>query len=109
VVDHRIYLDGQPATAQNAFLTGYRWENRFHLLAREDWINPVLSVEFENINGAEKSLLEVAGHDGSDDLATPNAEARREKQREIETKSACHMRLRKFGRTVHNLLGGGRP
>jgi hypothetical protein len=77
-----IYLDGQATTGQNAFLTGYR----FHLLAREHWINPVLYVEFENISGADKSLLEVVGHDGSDDLATPNAEARHEKQREIETK-----------------------
>jgi hypothetical protein len=55
-------------------------------LPREHWINPVLYVEFENINGADKSLLEVVGHDGKEDIATPNAEARLEKKREIEAK-----------------------
>jgi hypothetical protein len=46
----------------------------------------VLYVEFENINGADKTLLEIVNHDGQDDLAVPNAEARREKKREIEAK-----------------------
>jgi hypothetical protein len=46
----------------------------------------VLYVEFENINGADKSLLEVVGTDGEDDLTGPNAEARAEKKREIEVK-----------------------
>jgi hypothetical protein len=45
-----------------------------------------LYVEFENINGADKGLLEVVGHDGADDLAQPNAEARLEKKRELEAK-----------------------
>src|SRR5271166_2524006 len=54
-----VYLDGQATFGQSSFFTGYRWENRFRLLAREHWINPVLYVEFENINGADKSLLEV--------------------------------------------------
>ena len=46
----------------------------------------MLYVEFENINGADKSLLEIVNHDGKDDLAAPNEEARREKQREVEAK-----------------------
>jgi hypothetical protein len=46
----------------------------------------VLYVEFENINGADKSLLEVVGHDGADDLTGSNVDSQREKQREIETK-----------------------
>lgn len=81
-----VYLDGQATSAQSAFFTGYRWENRVRLLPREHWINPVLYVEFENINGADKSLLEVVGHDGIDDLAAPNSDARTEKQRELESK-----------------------
>lgn len=81
-----LYLDGQATAGESTIFTGYRWENRFRLLQREHWINPVLYVEFENINGADKTLLEVVGHDGKDDLAAPNAEARAEKQREIETK-----------------------
>jgi len=80
------YLDGQATSGDSALFTGYRWENRFRLLSREHWINPVLYVEFENINGADKSLLEIVGHDGKDDLIDPNVEARREKQREIEAK-----------------------
>jgi len=81
-----LYLDAQGTSGQSALFTGYRWENRFRLLLREHWINPVLYVEFENINGADKTMLEVVGHDSRHDLATPNSEARIDKQREIETK-----------------------
>jgi hypothetical protein len=81
-----FYLDGQTTGGQGALFTGYRWENRFRPLAREHWINPVLYVEFENLNGADKSLLEIVGHDGAGDLAAPNAEGRIEKEREIEAR-----------------------
>jgi hypothetical protein len=81
-----VYLDGQARGGDGTLFTGYRWENRFRLLPREHWINPVLYVEFENINGADRALLEVVGTDGEDDLAGPNAEARGEKKREIEVK-----------------------
>ena len=81
-----VYLDGQAMGGESALFTGYRWENRFRLLPREHWINPVLYVEFENINGADKGLLEVVGHDGKEDIAAPNAEARLEKKREMEAK-----------------------
>ena len=81
-----LYLDGQTTFGESSFFTGYRWENRFRLLAREHWINPVLYFEFENINGADKGLLGIVGHDGKDDIATPNDEGRLEKKREIEAK-----------------------
>jgi hypothetical protein len=81
-----FYLDGQATARDSTLFTGYRWENRFRLLQHEYWINPVLYLEFENINGADKSLLEVVGHDGKDDLAVSNSDARLEKQREIEAK-----------------------
>ncbi len=81
-----IYLDGQSTAAQSTLLTGFRWENRFRLLLHEHWINPVLYVEFEDLNGADKSLLEVVNHDSRDDLIAPNHEARSEKEREIEAK-----------------------
>lgn len=81
-----LYLDGQTTRNDSSLFTGYRWENRFRLLPREHWINPVLYVEFENINGADKSLLEVVGTDGKDDLTGLNAESRVEKKREIEAK-----------------------
>jgi len=81
-----VYFDGQATRGDSALFTGYRWENRFRLLPREHWINPVFYVEFENINGADESLLAVVNHDGKDDLSGPNGEARLEKKREIEAK-----------------------
>jgi hypothetical protein len=81
-----FYLDGQATFGESTLFTGYRWENRFRVLPHEHWINPVLYVEFENINGADKGLLEIVGHDGKDDLAQPNADARLEKKRELEAK-----------------------
>jgi len=81
-----LYLDGQTTAGENTVFTGYRWENRFRVLPREHWINPVLYFEFENINGADKTLLEVVDHDGKDDLSALTADARQEKKREIEAK-----------------------
>jgi len=81
-----LYLDGQATAHDGALFTGYRWENRFRVLPREHWINPVLYLEFENINGADRSLLEVVNHDGEDDLTGPNAITRHEKKRELEAK-----------------------
>src|SRR5258708_7064880 len=81
-----LYLDGQSTVRESTLFTGYRWENRFRILQHEHWINPVLYVEFENINGADKALLEIVGHDGKDDIATLNSDARLEKKRELEAK-----------------------
>ncbi len=81
-----LYLDGQTTSGQSTVFTGYRLENRFHILPREHWINPVLYVEFENINGADKTLLEVVGTDGKQNLKGTNAAGRRERLRELETK-----------------------
>ena len=81
-----LYLDGAITSGEGALFSGYRWENRFRPLAREHWINPVLYFEFENINGADKTLLEIVNHDGQDDLTAPMDEARRDKQRELEAK-----------------------
>ncbi len=81
-----FYLDWQSTRRDSALFTGFRWENRFRPLLREHWINPVLYVEFEDINGADKTLLEVVGHDGEADHAVPNSESRRERKREMEAK-----------------------
>lgn len=81
-----LYLDSQRTGRESGLFTGFRWENRFRLLPREHWINPVLYFEFENLNGADKSLLEVVGHDGEEDLTEPNHETRLEKKRELEAK-----------------------
>jgi hypothetical protein len=81
-----LYLDAQSTRRDSMLFTGWRWENRFRPLLREHWINPVIYVEFEDINGADKSLKEIVGHDSEEGLSAPNLEARREREREIETR-----------------------
>jgi hypothetical protein len=81
-----VYLDSQHTFHDGALLTGWRWENRFRPLRKEHWINPVLYVEYEDINGADKTMIEVVGSDGQADHAVSNAVASREHQHEIETK-----------------------
>jgi hypothetical protein len=79
-----LYLDGQSTSSESSLFTGFRFENRFRPLLKEHWINPVLYVEFENINSADKALLEVVGHDVREDLLGRND--RSEKKREAELK-----------------------
>lgn len=81
-----LYLSGQSTQDQSTVYNGFRFENRFRPLLREHWINPVLYLEFEDINAADKSLLEVVGHDGIQDFRAPNALTQAEKQRELEMK-----------------------
>jgi hypothetical protein len=79
-----FYFDGQTTANESSVFTGFRFENRFRPLLQEHLINPVLYAEFENINGADKALLEVVGHDGVADFLTRND--RSEKKREVELK-----------------------
>ena len=81
-----FYLSGQHTSNDSTVFTGYRWENRFRPLLREHFINPVLYVEYENLNKADRSLLEVVGHDSISDLRLPNAEGRSVTERELELK-----------------------
>ncbi len=81
-----LYLEGQATSQDSTLFTGFRLENRFRPLMREHLINPVLYVEFEDISGADKTILEVVGHDGQSDLASPNGDARREHEHEAELK-----------------------
>jgi hypothetical protein len=81
-----FYLSGQGTRGEGALFTGYRFENRFRPIMGEHWINPVLYIEFADLNGADKSLKEIVGHDSAEDQLTPNAEARLERKRELETK-----------------------
>jgi hypothetical protein len=79
-----FYLDGQTTPSDSTLLTGFRIENRFRPLMKEHFINPVLYVEYENINGADKTALEIVGHDGQSDLGEPNGDAREEHKHEGE-------------------------
>jgi hypothetical protein len=79
-----FYLEGQSREADSTIFTGWRLENRFRPLAREHRINPVLYFEFEDINEASRVMKEIVGH--ADSFDEPNADLRRARARELETK-----------------------
>jgi hypothetical protein len=81
-----LYLDSQATMGDSALYTGFRIENRFRPLMKEYVVNPVLYVEYENISGADKNVLEVVGHDGEPDLVWPNAVSGKVHQHEGELK-----------------------
>ena len=81
-----FYLDGQTTFGDSTIFTGFRWENRFRLLADEHFINPVLYIEYEQINEADKIIKEVEGHDVESDTAEPNSVLSKEHDHELEFK-----------------------
>lgn len=80
------YLQGQATDHDSTIFTGFRFESRFRPLPREYWINPVLYVEYEDVNKADKSFLEITGNGSFTDLQVPSAALRREVERSIEGK-----------------------
>ena len=106
-----LYLQGQTTAHDSTLFTGFRWENRFRALPTEHWLNPVLYVEYEDVNGADKSILEVTGHDGIGDLQAPNGEARHEISRTMEGKLILSSNARGWNFSENwimekNLMGG---
>lgn len=81
-----VYLSGQHTSNDSAIFTGWRWENRFRPLLHDHFINPVIYVEYENLNRADRSLLEVTGHDSIADLRLTNAQGRSVTERSLEMK-----------------------
>lgn len=81
-----VYLDGQTTFNDSTIFTGFRWENRFRLLQREHFVNPVLYIEYENTSGADKILKEVEGHDVESDFNDSNGVLRKEHDHELEMK-----------------------
>jgi len=81
-----LYLDGQHTWNDSTLFTGFRWENRFRPLQREHAINPILYVEYEDVNGADKIMKEIVGHDVETDHAESNADSSEESERELELK-----------------------
>jgi hypothetical protein len=53
-------------------------------LKREHRINPVLYLEYENINGADRIQKEIEG--GAPDVSSPNRELRKLNNQELESK-----------------------
>lgn len=81
-----LYVDGQTTFNDSTVFTGFRWENRVRPLAQEHFVNPILYVEYEQINEADKIIKEVEGHDVESDHGVPNSEARQTLNHELETK-----------------------
>ena len=81
-----VYLSGQHTYNDSTVFGGWRWENRFNPLRTQHVINPILYVEYEDINLAEKSILEVTGHASVSDFLLTNAQARNAIERSLETK-----------------------
>ena len=99
-----FYLDGQHTRHDGSLFTGFRFENRFRVLMREHRINPVLYIEYEHLNGADKTLKEVVGFDGKEGQKDPNSEARLEHEREFETKLILSSQIKGWN-VSENLIG----
>lgn len=80
------YVQGQATANDSAVFTGFRLENRFRPLPQEHWINPVIYVEYEDVNEADKSFLEITGNDTASRLQVPNSVLTQEIERSIEGK-----------------------
>jgi len=81
-----VYLTGQHTFNDSTVFGGWRWENRFRPLPTQHAVNPVLYAEYEDVNLAEKSLLEVTGHASVSDFLLTNAQARAALERSLELK-----------------------
>jgi len=79
-----LYLEGQVTRGDSAIFTGWRMEHRFRPLAREHRINPILYIEYENIDEASRIQKEIVGHAEAEEES--NAELRAHRSRELEFK-----------------------
>ena len=99
-----FYVDSQYTRHEGSLFTGVRFENRFRLLLSEHRINPVFYIEYEHVNGADKTLKEVVGFDGKDSQTEPNSEARLERERELETKLILSSQVKGWN-VSENIIG----
>jgi len=79
-----LYLEGQSTWGDSTVFTGWRLENRYKLLNREHWINPVLYLEYEDLNEASRIQKEVEG--GGPDLSSRNSVLTKVRDHELEGK-----------------------
>ena len=61
-----------PPGGDSTVFTGWRFENRYKPLRREHWINPVLYLEYEDVNEASRIQKEIEG--GGPDLTSSHRE-----------------------------------
>ena len=79
-----LYLEGQSTAGDSTIFTGWRLENRWRPLKGEHRINPVLYLEYENINEASRIQKELVGNAPSNNES--NAELRQVHAHELEAK-----------------------
>src|SRR5712691_6603472 len=56
-----LYLESVTTRRNGSGFTGWRWENRFRPLKGEHGLNPVMYLEYEDINEASRIQKEVVG------------------------------------------------
>jgi len=100
-----FYVDAQSTFHDTTLFTGFRWENRFRLLRHEHFINPVLYLEYEKKNGADKILKEVEGLDVESDYADSNASLRKDHAQELEIKLLLSKSYKGWNFAVNPLAG----
>ena len=100
-----FYLDAQTTFHDSTIFTGFRWENRFRVLKQEHFINPVIYLEYEQKNGADKILKEVEGHDIASDYGDANFALSQEHDRELEFKLLLSKTFKGWNVAVNPLAG----
>jgi hypothetical protein len=79
-----LYLEGQGTSGDSGVFTGWRFENRFRPFEAEHRVNPVLYLEYENINEASRVQKEIVGN--SSDFSETIADASSVHSHELESK-----------------------
>jgi len=79
-----LYLEGQSTRGDSSVFTGWRLESRYKALSRAHWINPVLYLEYEDLNEASRIQKEIEG--GGPDLTFRNALLTPRRNHELESK-----------------------
>jgi hypothetical protein len=79
-----LYLESQSTLGDSTVFTGWRWENRYKMLRTDHWINPVLYLEYEDINEASRIQKEIEG--SGPEFGVPNALLTRLHDHELEGK-----------------------
>ena len=74
-------MSGQHTSNDSTIFTGFRWENRFRPLLHDHFINPVLYLEYENLNELTAASSKSWGTTASPTSDSTNAQGRAETER----------------------------
>lgn len=89
-----VYWEGQGTAGDSALFTGWRFETRFRPSLNEYKINPVIYLEYENVNDASRINKEVVAEGA--DVDEPNSALRTVKNHELEAKLILSSDVRKW-------------